>query len=467
MSNNILLTWGSFTFDSINQPNPSVSISRAGERSPGTNDPLFTPLEITLEGYILGTGFQSITSGIRKIEDVFSPEFGCTAFKIQCDSQNPLVDTSGVVTNISFQPRNDGDLFVKSAGYTITIEVPSLTGDPTPLASGITAISEDWSIQHRDEKAGGTAFGGALMDRAFDISHNVSITVAKACMTNNGLTNAESYLNTLYGSSTPSDADVASIFDISSVSYYNHFRVINKNVQEGSISMSETWVASTGAALEDFEVSKEISLDSDQVTITANGTIQGLASISYPAGTASTSKMQNAITHWQNGVSGYLYARAAALYDGDYSLNSSPVSTTIGYNGGAGTVSYNYTFNDRPANCVANAKSELINITETNPNDIFASLTVLGRLAGPLLQEIGTSGAITREISIEAILPRDGACTFAAFTAPSDYDSLVATYEAGLTSNYSQVFINNDTKTWSPKDGRFTWTKGWTVSNCS
>ena len=466
MAGNILVTYGSFTFDSINQPNPGVSISRNGERSPGSYDALFTPLEVTLEGNIVTSGFQPIVSGIRAIEDAFSPELGCQAFKIQCDSNDPLIDSSGVVTNISFQPRNDSDLFAQNGAYTITLTIPSLSGD-APIASGITSISEDWSIQHLDEKVGGTAFGGALMDTAFTVSHNVSLQV-DGCATN-GLSDAESYLNTLYGSSTPSYANVSNVFDISalSISYSNHYRTINKNVQEGSISMSESWVASTGSALEDFEVTRERSIDSDQTTVTANGTIQGLATVDYPAGTGSTSKMQNAITHWEDNVSGNLYSRANALYDGEYSLNPTGFSSSLGYNGGAGTVSYNFVFNDRPANCVPTAKSEIINISENNPNDIFASLTVLGRLSGPLFQEVGTSGAKTREVSIEAILPRSGACTFDDFTAPGDYDSLVNTYEAGLIAAYSQVFINNDTKTWSPKDGRFTWTKGWTVGNCS
>ena len=80
---------------------------------------------------------------------------------------------------------------------------------------------------------------------------------------------------------------------------------------------------------------------------------------------------------------------------------------------------------------------------------------------------VNTSGAITREISIEAILPRIGGCTFADFTAPNNYDSLIDTYYAGLTAQFGQVFVNTDTKTWSPKDGRFTWTKSWTVGDCS
>jgi hypothetical protein len=466
MAGNILVTYGSFTFDSINQPNPSVSISRNGERSPGTYDALFTPLEVTLEGNIITSGFQPVVSGIQAIESAFSTDLGCQTFKIQCDSNTPLIDSSGVVTSINFQPRNDGDLFAQNGAYSITLQIPSLSGE-FPVASGITAISEEWSIEHLDEKAGGTAFGGSLMDTAFSVSHNVSLQL-DGCAAD-GLSTAETYLNTFYGSSTPSDANVSNVFDISSLSitYYNHFRVINKNVQEGSVSMNESWVASTGTALEDFEVTREKNIESDLITVTANGTIQGLASISYPAGTGSTSKMENAISHWTGVISGSLYSRANALYDGDYSLNNSPSARSVGYNGGGGTVSYNYTFNDRPVNCVASAKSEIINISETNPNDVFTSLVILGRLEGPLFQEVNTSGAVTREISIEAILPRSGGCTFADFTAPNNYDSLIDTYYAGLTAEFGQVFVNNDTKTWSPKDGRFTWTKSWTVGDCS
>ena len=94
MAGNILVTYGDFTFSGINQPNPSVSISRNGERSPGNYEALFTPLEVTLEGNIITTGFQPVVSGIRSIENAFSPELGCQTFKVQCDSNDPLIDTT-------------------------------------------------------------------------------------------------------------------------------------------------------------------------------------------------------------------------------------------------------------------------------------------------------------------------------------------------------------------------------------
>ena len=154
------------------------------------------------------------------------------------------------------------------------------------------------------------------------------------------------------------------------------------------------------------------------------------------------------------------------------SLNINPLSTSFGYNNKAGTVTYSYNYNNRPYNCVAGARLENISFNETNPNDVFASLTILGRTAGPLFQDIGTSGARTKEISIEAVLPvwDSGRCTLLSSIGagiPDDYDSLVSGYQTYLTDNFSGVFVNNDTKSWNPKDGRFTWNKSWTVGGCS
>jgi hypothetical protein len=134
-------------------------------------------------------------------------------------------------------------------------------------------------------------------------------------------------------------------------------------------------------------------------------------------------------------------------------LNNIPLSTSFGYNNTAGTITYSYSYDNRPYNCVSNARLENISFSENNPNDVFASLTVLGRAAGPLLQDIGTVGQRT----ISSV----GA------GVPTDYDSLVSGYEANLTGTYSQVFINSESKTWNPKDGRFSFNKSWTVGGCS
>ena len=211
-------------------------------------------------------------------------------------------------------------------------------------------------------------------------------------------------------------------------------------------------------------------------TVTVNGTIQGLATIGYDTEVTGIPKIDKAFDYFK-AISGDIYSRAATIYNGNIdssgnnmSLNLNPLTSSIGYNTNGGSVSYNFTFNDRPYNCVASAKSEIINITEGNPNDVFSNLTILGRAAGPLYQDINTIGQRTREISIEAILPPDTNCLtngIYTVTAPTGYDAFVSGYQNGLTATYTQVFVNSENKTWNPKEGRFTFNKSWTVGGCS
>ena len=181
------------------------------------------------------------------------------------------------------------------------------------------------------------------------------------------------------------------------------------------------------------------------------------------------------MTAWDS-ISGITYSRANSFYKinpkhlaflASNSLNPTTLSTAFGYNITEGTITYSYSYNDRPINCVADALTETININETEPNDIFASLTVLGRKSGPLLQDIGTSGARTRDISIDAFLPIRTGCNVAVdFASPTEYANLVNEYEANLVSSYGSVYINSHTTSWQPKIGRFTFNKSWTVGDC-
>ena len=61
------------------------------------------------------------------------------------------------------------------------------------------------------------------------------------------------------------------------MNFSNNFRTITVNKTEGSVNATETWIASTGAAMsEDFEVSVEQSSDTPYTNVSINGTIQGL-----------------------------------------------------------------------------------------------------------------------------------------------------------------------------------------------
>ena len=155
-------------------------------------------------------------------------------------------------------------------------------------------------------------------------------------------------------------------------------------------------------------------------------------------------------------------------------INSTPLNATIGHHPNGGQISYGYEYDDRPSNCIAGARTETITITDNNPTDLFANLTVLGRAAGPILQDLGTRTAATRELSIEAVFdpvtmcPTSGnAATFLAQRPDSAINEIVDDIEENLESTYSQVFRTQDQSTWNPKDGRLSVNVAWTYQNCS
>ena len=151
------------------------------------------------------------------------------------------------------------------------------------------------------------------------------------------------------------------------------------------------------------------------------------------------------------------------------SLNSDPLTESIGYNTRGGTISYAYAYNDRPVNCYTGAITEDITFTYNEPSDVFASLTILGRSQGPLFQSINTSGATTRDLSINAIIPvRAFDCSdFDNYITPfTGYDAFIVNYEASLNAQYQQVFVTAHNQSWNPKVGQFSLNKSYTVGYC-
>jgi hypothetical protein len=57
----------------------------------------------------------------------------------------------------------------------------------------------------------------------------------------------------------------------------------------------------------------------------------------------------------------------------------------------AGTVTYRYEFDDRPAPYTPGAVSEVVTVTNHGAADVFAQVPVLGRPYGPVLQSLGRS----------------------------------------------------------------------------
>ena len=483
----LTFSYGEYTLE----PKPLFNINKEYIKTPaGTG--LGTRYNLSLEGSLIPSvshGFdQSITGVFNAVESLrgaFDTDY--KPFFLGFIGEAPIVSGHPKIT--AFDVNYEGDNYTQRATYSISLNLPTLVGtgfetvgpETDDLSShGIISYSDDFSLEFADERVGGSVtVGDDTIDipSVYSLTHNV--TAQGEPFSGLDPTHlAQQFVGTKLGFSNIMSG-VSGILNSSGV-VCNNFRTVSVNKTDGTCNASETFVINpSGRYREDFEISTNTSLEDAYTTIDINGTIQGYANISYPDPNVpvegSTPKFQNAMTAWDS-ISGITYSRANSFYKinpkhlaflASNSLNPTTLSTAFGYNITEGTITYAYSYNDRPINCVADALTETININETEPNDIFASLTVLGRKSGPLLQDIGTSGARTRDISIDAFLPIRTGCDVAVdFASPTEYANLVNEYEANLVSSYGSVYINSHTTSWQPKIGRFTFNKSWTVGDC-
>ena len=512
LGDSITFSYGDYEFD----PRPLFTVSKEIVKTP-SNIGLATRYSLTLEGQILPTGIDptngkagltKVLSGTNVLRDAFSRDF--KLLLLQCNDDIALI--SGYPKIISIDVNRASDNYLQRADYAINLELASLTGGVSePVgenanggisgdlsASGLISVSDDFSIEFMDERIGGSIGldGFGTIPSVFSIQRTLSAQGNPLAAT--GLDplvykepweRAKDYVVSNLGL-TPAMTGLSGLMCVSGMSIANNFRSVSVNKTEGTVNATETFIAYTGlyAATEEVEISVERSNSDPNTTVTVNGTIQGLSTIDYNVGIPEGCppegdlKFTNALASWNGGKSGSLYARANGTYKNSLpfnrptgqeghkeDLNIVPLSETVGYNPIVGTVIYSNTYNDRPDHVNAYALTESINYTWNHANDVFASLTVLGRTKGPLFQKLGTSGPRTVEMSIDSVMrTTPGSITGLGPEERIPYDDLITTFEGNLIllADVSEVLINSSNETWQPQVGLFRLNKSWTLSDC-
>jgi hypothetical protein len=239
---------------------------------------------------------------------------------------------------------------------------------------------------------------------------------------------------------------------------FNHIRSENTDKFGGKYSISENWLVAQDGAIEDFSVETVNSIEDGLVRVNIQGTVTGIES--------RDSDYQITKTKWESasgyfdGVVSNLLSRAQSY--SNVTLNIEPTDRTIGRNPVTGVITYNYSYNDRPSNCIAGAKSEIITVTDDLPTDVFAIIPILARAEGPLLQDINTITESRRTINIECIMPKSNGCT------PGDWNSGKPDVNAlisGVIPTASSVFVSQNQEVWVPKRGAYNRTVQWTYGN--
>jgi hypothetical protein len=347
--------------------------------------------------------------------------------------------------SLKCQPRVKDIQFTEGAWYneceyTISLEADQLFFGGIAGGGGTSGLEPDetWAIEIANEAT-----------RTYRVSHTVSssqraLVDATGTIVKEGWQVARDLVLPALGQPLPT----ALSGELTGYSAHNYTKSEQVDEAAGRFSVTENWVYTYGQDYtEEFTVSARYAVADGMNHVSVEGTITG----HYPAGTGSDPASVQAARYAAASaafttISGQLLTRAQN-YAG-VTLNPTVLSQTIGRNPVTGVVTYNVEWDDRAGMSIPGALSEVITVANEDPSDVFASLVVLGRLAGPVLQPLGTVTSKSRTVSIEAVFPpwKYGQ----AIPVEPSTDSVILAWAPP-----PGYLITRPTRSWVPRTGRY------------
>lgn len=458
-------------------PAPTVSVTKEYTKN-GAGENIGTTYSITLNGTIVyhkgspnssgnfhtSGGYPAdesisndsrLSSIIRKqeaIKELFSVEG--KQLEIQAlDASQPMKCNPRVVSI----DMPEGPFYI-TAQYTITLQADVIYINGTSLGEDsfseyLSSATESWSI---DTDEGSPE--NENLPRTYSLTHTINATGKRfydetGTLEKPAWKQARDWVIPRLGF----DSDVAlssGVINLPSYySGYNHLRSENIDEQGGTYSVTETWVLASGTALETFDISTRKDISSGRTSVSIEGQITGLEQRDADLG-LTVHKYDNAKTHFAS-VSGNMITRAQN-YSG-VTLNPDPLSSTIGRSPVGGNINYTYEFDNRPSNQIDGAQSEMISVANNWDADVFAVIPVLGRTAGPVLQNLSSKKEKTRSVNIEVTFEPDEFTGYGTSGQRNRIQSVVDSIKPGG----SQVFLQDQSETWDRNSSRYSYNATW------
>lgn len=231
-------------------------------------------------------------------------------------------------------------------------------------------------------------------------------------------------------------------------------------------------------AFETYNTTVSKNADSAIVTVAIDGTLQGYIANSGDTTykQVNTSATDGAFTKLNtisnNGTFGYgsvIFKRAQNA--AGIPLNATPQSFSIADSTVANaSISYNVSYDNRRNPAISGAITESIQVNDTYPTDVYASIEVMGKRDGPVFQYMNTTTHFERDVSIEVQMDPH-------FVPASTDGGELMSYSPSMNSNQRMqlnqlinslapygaeyVMLKASNESWSPTEGRYSASIGW------
>jgi hypothetical protein len=251
--------------------------------------------------------------------------------------------------------------------------------------------------------------------------------------------------------------------------------VISKSTQRDELaktfSLTRSYVDQTTALYtEEYSVSRDKSVDTSQLTISIQGTVQGLGEEST---TKSQDRFARASGAFYGTVEPLIFARASQIIPTGDCVLAESVTDSFGFTPFNGTITYARTYASRAPINNSDIVSEQIEIGFTNQSQVIAEIQVPGKLDGPILQDQQTQTGKEKTLSITYVMAGGGASCSAAVAdtnallviAFAESEVLVTNtptaHSRGEKPESSKVFKTGDTHNFNRQTLQFTRNVTW------
>lgn len=524
MPNLTTLTYGSYDFS----PVPFFTLVQ--DEIQNKDGRVGTKYTLTLEGTLstspdLSGGIENVISLQESLRAAFVEDG--LKLELKCGETSLLVCYPKLSGPIQFPPSNNNWVF--TCPYTIELEFEDFREDigDNPFDQFVEQASETWNVEFIDDspkyninlssvssQTTGYYYSGDNNYLMLRVSHNLNAIGQRHYIDMSGTGVDESGDPSGIGvtgyivkeaweyardwciprlgldSGVLQDSGVLNLRitgagGIASYYPYNHIRATSRSETQGSYSVDESWlIALSGSgesysgalrATEDFTVEVVQQAQDDLTQVNIQGSIQGWENRDYGDNpndfVITETKMQAAEQYWTT-IQNRLLPRAQYYSEAvaSRSLNITPLTKTKAYTPSKGTISYSYSYDDRPMVRISGALVESINIDWDHPTDVYASLPILGRSAGAIIQSMNTYTNPTLNLSIECTMPRPTGTGYAGLLGgrpTTQVNALLCDFQTNLTGEYASVHVVNNKEGWNPIDGKYLRQMSWLLGICS
>lgn len=256
-----------------------------------------------------------------------------------------------------------------------------------------------YSIELIPESGGSDNLENRSINRSFEVNENGSVqqTVStSAQVRQSSASGIDLAIDYCFANNYPIDS-VDPPFD-ASLSGNILSRSTSRDENQKSFSLTRVFVDQlTSGYTEDWNVDLQEGIDTSQVSVTINGTIQG---VGIESTTKSTDRFLSASGAWVNTIEPLIPSRIATIMPTGSCVLDEATSKSLGYNQLNGVITYNQTFTTRVKTSNENVKQEQIQVSWDRPADVIAEFTIPGKADGPVLQDIETLTGWSKQLTI-------------------------------------------------------------------